>query len=267
MSIFKLVQEIIDKGEGGVLCTVVKTTGSVPRHAGSKMIVFPDGRTTGSVGGGEVENRVLEEAANVLSSGRPLLLSYSLVDPEKGDPGVCGGEVEVYLEPLLPKPSMVIVGAGHVGKSLAHIAHWLGFVVSVTDDRAELCTPERFPEADHLHVCESESIASEIQIHANTFIVLTTRGTDVDVMALPGLVKSPARFIGVIGSKRRWMATRRKLMENGMTEDDLRKINSPIGLEIQAETPEEIAVSIMAEIIRFQHGGSGEIMGINGGSK
>ena len=120
---------------GCCLCTVIGSHGSTPRHTGSKMLVYADGSIFGTVGGGELENRVIQEAVQAIADGLPRRVSYSMVDPQRGDPGICGGQVEVYVEPILPKPLLVVIGAGHVGKAVLHLAHWLGFLTAVSDDR------------------------------------------------------------------------------------------------------------------------------------
>jgi xanthine dehydrogenase accessory factor len=213
------------------------------------MLVYPDGHITGTVGGGEVENRVIKEAIKAIGDKKPRLLSYNMADPERGDPGVCGGQLEIYVEPIIPKPVLVVIGAGHVGKAVAHLAKWLGFIVAVNDDRVEFCNPEAVPDGDGFYAIPMEELTSKMDITPWTFIVLTTRGVDVDIKGLPSLLRSDACYIGVIGSKRRWATTTKKLLEDGVAYELIDKVHSPIGLEIHAETPEEIAVSIMAEII------------------
>jgi xanthine dehydrogenase accessory factor len=215
------------------------------------MLVYPDGHIIGTVGGGEVENRVIKEAIKAMDDKTTRLLAYNMSNPERGDPGVCGGQVEIYVEPILPKPVLVVVGVGHVGKAVAHLAKWLGFIVVVTDDRPEFCNPQAVPEADEFYPMPLEEISSQLKITPWTYVVLTTRGMDVDVRGLPSLLDSKAAYIGVIGSKRRWSTTTKKLVEAGISSMMLEKVHSPIGLEIHAETPEEIAVSIMAEIIKI----------------
>ena len=251
MSIWKALAEIETKNLTGALCTIVNSQGSTPRHVGSKMIVYVDGHTFGSVGGGEMESRVIEEASEALRDGKARLLSYTLNAPARGDPGVCGGQVEVYVEPITPKPSVIVVGAGHVGKAVAHLAKWLGYHVVVSDDRVELCTPESVPDSDEYYPGPLAELPKQLTITAQTHLVLTTRSVDIDVPGLPGLLETPAAYIGVIGSRRRWETTRTQLIEKGVSEDLLARVHSPMGLEIAAETPEEIAVSIMAEIIRL----------------
>jgi xanthine dehydrogenase accessory factor len=202
---------------------------------------------------------VIQEALHVIQEGHPRLVRYTLSDPLQGDPGVCGGEVEIFIEPLLP-PAVLIIGAGHVGRALAHLAKWLGFRVLVSDDRPELCTPEWIPEADRFFVGPPEEVLPQAPIHHQTYIVLTTRNHPLDVRILPLILDSPAPYIGVIGSRRRWLLTAKALMERGIPLERLARVRSPVGLELRAETPEEIAVSIMAEIIALRRGGSGAPM-------
>jgi xanthine dehydrogenase accessory factor len=247
-------------GQSVVLATVVKTQGSVPRHAGSKMLVYADGRIEGTIGGGEMEARVLEESLAALKEGRPRLISYSLVDPGDGDPGLCGGQVEVYIEPYRPPASLLIVGCGHVGRALAHLAAWLGFNVAATDDRQELVTAELMPQAHTLLPGSFDDALASFQVTGNTYVVLVTRNVLVDRQILPKLLPTPAPYIGVIGSRKRWLETRKLLLEDGLSETELARFHSPVGLELNAETPEEIAVSIMAEIIMWRRGGSGHPM-------
>lgn len=260
ISIFHAIVDLQEKGEAGALCTIIDTQGSTPRHAGSKMLVYSDGRFIGTVGGGEVETRVIREALNVIRSGRPSLLEYNMIDPQRGDPGVCGGTLQIFVEPILPKPQVVVVGGGHVGKAVAHLAKWLGFRVAVSDDRPEFCTPEENPDADEFYPVPMVDLPKHLKITPATYLVLTTRGSNVDVAGLKPLLESPAAYIGVIGSKRRWLTTRKALLSQGVPEENLNKVYSPMGLELQAETPEEIAVSIMAEIIAIRNGGSGKSM-------
>lgn len=255
-SIYQIIAEIEKTGDAAALCTIIKTRGSTPRHEGSKMLVYPDGRFIGTVGGGEIESRVMQEALESLVDGKTRKLDYSMVNPEKGDPGICGGQVEVYVEPILPKPLVVVIGGGHVGKSLTHLASWLDFRVAVSDDRPELCTKDVHPEADELYPIEMKDLPSAIKMNQNTYLVLTTRGSAVDVEGLPALLETDAAYIGVIGSKRRWILTEKKLLEACIPEDKIKRIHAPIGIEIEAETPEEIAVSIMAEIISLRNGRS-----------
>jgi xanthine dehydrogenase accessory factor len=252
MTLFQALVEIEKNNGTGAICTIIRSKGSTPRHVTSKMLVYPDGHIMGTVGGGEVENRVIKEAVKAMNDKTPRLLAYNMANPERGDPGVCGGQVEIYVEPIIPKPVLVVVGVGHVGKAVAHLAKWLGFIVAVTDDRPDFCNPQAVPEADEFYPLPLEELSSHLNITPWTFIVLTTRGMDVDVRGLPSLLETNAAYIGVIGSKRRWATTTKKLLDAGVPSKLVEGVHSPIGLEIHAETPEEIAVSIMAEIIKLQ---------------
>ena len=254
--IYQAVVELEEKNEAGALCIVVHTSGSTPRRAGSKMLVYPDGSFIGTVGGGELENRVIAEALQSMQDGKPRMVEYSMAEPQRGDPGVCGGQMEVYVEPVLPKPEVLVIGCGHVGKAVAHLAKWLGYRVLVSDDRAELCTPEAIPEADAYYPELMQDLPNQVKIKSWTNLVLTTRNVDVDVPGLSVLLGTPAGYIGVIGSRRRWEVTRQKLVEAGISAETLERVHSPIGLDLGGETPEEIALSIMAEIILARSGKS-----------
>jgi xanthine dehydrogenase accessory factor len=259
-SIYEAIAELEKNNESAALCTVVKSEGSTPRHVGSKMLVYPDGKFIGTVGGGDMEHRVLDEAGMAISNGQARILSYSMVDPARGDPGVCGGTVEVFVEPILPPATIVVIGAGHVGKAVVHLAKWLGFRVAVSDDRAEFCNPESTPGGDAYYPVEMGKLVEQLKINARTYIVITSRGSAVDAAGLPPLLESNAAYIGVIGSKRRWLTTVKALKQKGVADERITKVHSPMGLELNAETPEEIAVSIMAEILMIRDKGTGLAM-------
>jgi len=260
-TLYQALEELEKSNEPGALCTVVKSEGSTPRHVGSKMLVYSDGHFIGTVGGGDLEHRVMDEAWMAIADGKSRLLSYNMSDPARGDPGVCGGQVEVFVEPILPPAAIVIIGGGHVGKAVAHLAKWLGFRVLVSDDRPEFCNKESIPDADAFYVCPMEELPKHMKIDKRTYLILTTRGSSVDAVGLLGpLLDSPAAYIGVIGSKRRWATTVKDLKSRGEPEERITRVHSPIGLELQAETPEEIAVSIMAEILMIRNGGTGKAM-------
>lgn len=257
MTFYQFLAEMEKENQSGALCTIIRSQGSTPRHVGSKMLVYADGRTEGSVGGGEMESRVIEAALRAMEDGEPRVLTYSMAEPQRGDPGVCGGQVEIFVEPIHPKPLLVVIGAGHVGRAVAHLAHWLGFRVAISDDRPEFCTPESVPDADEFYPVPMENLPDQLKITPWTYLVLTTRGVPVDVKGLPALLETPAAYIGVIGSRRRWATAYGELQEAGLSEEQLARVRSPMGLELNAETPEEIAVSILAEIIMHRRGGHG----------
>jgi xanthine dehydrogenase accessory factor len=259
-SIYKALAELETTNQPAALCTVVRTSGSTPRHSTSKMLVYKDGHIIGTVGGGELENQVHKEALASLQDGQPRLLSYKMNDPARGDVGVCGGQVEVFVEPILPAPMVVVLGGGHVGKAVAHLAKWLGYRVAVSDDRPEFCNPGANPDADEFYPIPMAELPLQLNITRQTVLILTTRGGNVDVAGLPALLESQAGYIGVIGSRKRWSLTVKGLNEAGITDEQLKRVHSPIGLGIGAETPEEIAVSIMAEVLMLRSGSTGKQM-------
>ena len=238
-----------------VLATVVATKRSVPRRAGTKMLVYGDGSLSGTVGGGAMESRVIDAARQSMRTGTTQLLTYELLDPDRGDPGVCGGEVQVYLEPYMPPHTVFVVGAGHVGRTVVDLAHWLGYRTVITDDRDELVAEEHLPNADVMISGSVEEALAKEQITENTSVVVVSRDIGIDADAIPKLLKTPARYIGVMGSHRRWRTVRSQLEEEGIPNSDLDRLHVPIGIELGAETLEEIAVSIMAEVIRVGRGG------------
>lgn len=246
-----ILQRLADLKAAGkpvCLCVVIKTTGSVPRHAGTKMLVFPDGRSEGTVGGGGVEQAALTAALDAFKDGKPRTVSYSLKAEDDASLGVCGGEMEVYVEPQLAADMLLIIGAGHVGRALAQAARPLGFQIVVADERESLLDPIVFEGCQLVHA-EMADLPEQIEIGPRTFIVDVSHGSNVDVAGLPTILKCEAAYIGVIGSKKRWATTLEGLRAQGVSEKLIAKAKSPIGLAIKAETPEEIAISILAEVI------------------
>ena len=257
----QLLSELLEAQELGkpvVLATIVLARGSVPRQSGAKMLIYGDGRISGTIGGGEMEARIVQEALECLADGETRVVPYSLVDPERGDPGLCGGEVEVYIEPDAPPATLLVIGCGHVGKAVAALGHWLGYRVLVNDDRQELASPDHIPDADLYLPGSISELLSQIRVHSNTFVAVLTRNVLLDREILPLLAATDAPYIGVIGSRRRWQETKKLLLADGMSQEDLKRFHSPIGLKLNAESPEEIAVSILSEILMMRHGGSGE---------
>ena len=241
-------------GNPVVLATVVSTKRSVPRHAGTKMLVFSDGRLVGTVGGGAMESRVIDEARDALRSGKTKLLEYDLLDPDRGDPGLCGGEVQIYLEPYMPTPTVLVVGAGHVGRAVIDLAHWLGYRTVIADDRDERLKDDEMPNADlKLNGAVTDALAG-YEMTAETSVVIVSRDVDIDVDAVKYLIESPLRYLGVMGSSRRWKTVRDRLLAEGIDEAALAQIDVPIGIDLGAETVEEIAVSILGSVIRAQRG-------------
>jgi xanthine dehydrogenase accessory factor len=248
-------------GESGVLATVVQVEGSVPRRAGSKLFLRADHTFAGTVGGGRMEALVLTEAHALLGGGEPRLVRYALNDIAAGDPGICGGTVHVFIEPVGAPPVLLVIGMGHVGRMLAELGVWSGFRVIACDDRADAWDPASVSGIDRFVVCDPADVAAHIAITPNTAIAAVTRGLPVDVRLIPALLNTPAGYIGLIGSRRRWALTARALVrEYGVSAAALERLHAPIGLELGAETPKEIALSIMAEIVMVRRGGTGAPM-------
>ena len=248
-----LVNELAEAVAGSkpvVLATVVATKRSVPRRAGAKMLIYDDGALSGTVGGGNMESRVIEAALESMRSGKTQMLTYSLLEPSRGDPGVCGGEVQIYLEPYMPPHTIFVVGAGHVGRAVADLAHWLGYRTVITDDREDMLSEDHLPDADVLLSGSIVEALAKEEVTEDTSVILVSRSTDIDADSIPLLLETPAGYIGVMGSKRRWMAVRDELIASGISETELDRIHQPIGIELGAETLEEIAVSILAQVIQ-----------------
>ncbi len=250
MEIWQKLLEGRKSGRAAVLATVVEASGSAPRAAGAKMIYWEDGKTEGTIGGGAVERIVCERCPQVLQDRRPVLLDYEL-----GSLGmICGGRMKIYLEPYFAQPPLILFGGGHIAKALAPIAVSIGFRVTVVDDRPETASAERFPEADRVLALPYEEALNALDFNEETYIVIATHRHQHDRAVLEECLKKPFAYLGMIGSRTKAAETRRALQEIGFAEELLRRVHSPIGLSIGAETPEEIAVSIAAELIAAKSG-------------
>jgi len=256
--VLSALAELPKTGTAAALCTIIRAKGSTPRKEGCKMLVYASGSIVGTIGGGEVEGRVIEEALESIGSGERKIRTYDLINPDKGDPGICGGTLEVFIDPLTQPQDLIVVGGGHVGKAIVYLAKWLGFRVILSDDREDFCSPNFVPGADEYIHCSLEELSSKIEFSPQSVIILATRNNQVDIRGLPELLAAQSAYIGVISSRRRWKLTEEELLETGIKKKDLDRIHAPIGLDIKAETPEEIALSIMAEVFQVVRGGSGK---------
>jgi xanthine dehydrogenase accessory factor len=262
--VYQALAEISRSGISAALCTIIQAKGSTPRKTGTKMLVYSDGSIVGTIGGGEIEGRVIQEALESIQSGESKIRSYDLIDPQQGDPGVCGGSLEVFIDPLSQPDDLVVVGGGHVGRAVVFLAKWLGFRVILSDDREKFATPENAPHADQYIHCKLEELPDRYPFTLQTAIVLATRNNQVDIQGLPEILAAPSSYIGVISSRRRWRLTREELLKTSLNEEDVERVYAPIGLDIQAESPEEIALSILAEVLQTRRGGSGEPLSRSG---
>ncbi len=209
--VYAALLEAQDQGTAVALATIIGVSGSVPRHEGSKLLVYADGSFVGTVGGGALEAQVIKEALAALRDGETRKLSYTLNDITAGDPGICGGTVEVFVEPIGVAQTLLVIGGGHVGKALASLGKWMDYRVILADDRAEFCNPDYLPGMDGYVIGKPGEIAQQTRIDRQTAVAAVTRGLPVDIDLIPALLATDAGYIGVIGSRRRWAITRHAL--------------------------------------------------------
>jgi xanthine dehydrogenase accessory factor len=253
--VFAALAQALDRGEEAALVTIVSSRGSTPQRVGAKMLVFGDGRTVGTIGGGCYENDAFWKAREVLTSRRPTMVHYDLNDDFAEESGlICGGQMDVFIEPVEPSPQLYIIGAGHVGFHLARLAHSVGFRIHVIDDREKFANAERFPEADQVVVDDIAAWLHKAELPPNAYAVVVTRGHRNDLDALRALAARDLRYVGLIGSKAKIKRIYDALLAESMPAECLRRVHAPIGLDIGAVTPEEIAVSILAELIAVKRG-------------
>lgn len=261
LAVYEALLKAQQQSMPAVLATVIETNGSMPRHAGSKMLIYEDGTFVGTVGGGAMESLVIKEALQSLMDRQTRTKTYSLNNLEDGDPGICGGTATIFIEPLGISPTLLVIGGGHVGKALAELGKWAGYRVILSDDREAFCNETYAPGLDGYIVCKAGELIDLVTINSQTYIAAVTRGLPVDIHLFPPLLQTSAPYIGLIGSRRRWAITAKALKEeHGFTDEQLSRVHSPIGLELEAETPKEIALSILAEIVMIRRGGTGEPM-------
>ena len=252
--VFAAANEALARGETVALVTIVRAQGSTPQRVGAKMLVYADGRTVGTIGGGCYENDAFWKARDAIAGGAPSLIRYELSDDFAEENGlVCGGQMEVYIEPLAAAPRLYIIGAGHVGWHLARLAQETGFRIHVVDDREKFANAERFPGAE-IAVDDIASWLAAAEIPADAFVTIVTRGHQHDLSALRALANRPLRYLGMIGSRAKVTRVYDALEQEGIPADVLRRVHAPIGLDIGAVTPAEIAVSILAEMVAVRHG-------------
>jgi xanthine dehydrogenase accessory factor len=253
--VFAAVNDALERGEPAALVTIVSTTGSTPQRVGAKMLVYADGRTVGTIGGGCYEHDAFGKARQAIAGGAPTLVEYELSDDFAEENGlICGGQMEVYIEPLTAAARLYIVGAGHVGWHLARLAQEAGFRIHVIDDREKFANAERFPSAVEIVVDDIPAWLGNASIPADAFVTVVTRGHQHDLSALRALVSRSLRYIGMIGSRAKVTRVYDALRQEGVPAEALRRVHAPIGLDIGAVTPAEIAVSILAEMIAVRHG-------------
>jgi xanthine dehydrogenase accessory factor len=255
VDIYEEIIRLRREGRKAALATIINVRGSIPSFESAKMLVRDDGSILGTIGGGCVEAEVWQAARDIMQSERPQTLTFNLNNNPKYDTGlVCGGTLDIFIEPVLPVSTLYIFGAGHVAWSLYKVARIAGFDIVVTDDRESYANRERFPEARDVYADEYERVVAQLAPNESSYIVIVTRGHRDDMRVLRWAVETPARYIGMIGSQRKVISTYKELEKEGIAPEKLARVYAPVGIEIGAITPEEIAVSIVAEMIALRRG-------------
>jgi xanthine dehydrogenase accessory factor len=249
MDLFEEVIKLRRAGKRGALATIVHTNGSIPSFESSRMLVREDGSISGTIGGGCVEAEVWAAAKEVMAAEAPRKMTFSLNHEANYDNGlICGGTLEIFVEPILPQPVLYIFGGGHVSIALANAAHTAGFGIGVIDDRESFANRERFPMAQRVYTSFEEAF-QEIRPNASTYMVIVTRGHKDDMRVLAWAITTLPKYIGMIGSKRKVLSVYKALEKEGVPPEKFAPVHAPVGLDIGALTPEEIAISITAELI------------------
>ncbi len=252
MDLFEEIVRLRREGKRAALATIVHTNGSIPSYESSRMLVREDGTIAGTIGGGCVEAEVWAAAKEVIRGESPRKMTFNLNHEANYDNGlICGGTLEIFVEPILPQPTLCIFGGGHVSIALARAAHSAGFGITVVDDREAFANAERFPMAERIYTSFEDAFA-KVQPNASSYLVIVTRGHKDDMNVLRWAVGTQARYIGMIGSKRKAISVYRALEKEGVAAEKFDRVFAPVGLEIGALTPEEIAISITSELIAIR---------------
>jgi xanthine dehydrogenase accessory factor len=258
VEVYRAIVEAVEHGERAALVTIVATGGSTPQRVGAKLLVYEDGRTLGTIGGGCYEHDAAARAREAMRTGKPELVRYSLNDELAAESGlICGGQMDIYIEPIATASKLYIAGGGHIAVALARIANMAGFEVHVVDDRARFANSERFPDAAVV-VDDIPGWFSSNSFPPDSYFVVVTRGHKQDLDVLQALVGREWRYLGLIGSRAKVLKVFDALASEGVSEDRLGRVNAPIGIDIGAVTPPEIAISIVAELIATRAGRAAE---------
>jgi len=255
MDLFSEIVRLRKAGQKCALATIVEVNGSIPSYESAKILVREDGSFIGTIGGGCVEAEVWNAAREVIDTEKPRHLNFNLGQDAAYDNGlICGGQLNVFIEAIVPQPHAFIFGAGHISKSLAKVTSLAGFGVTVIDNRESFANRERFPDVEEVVAGEYEAVFPELNINSSAYIVIVTRGHRDDMRVLRWAITTEARYIAMIGSKRKVIAVVREFEKEGMPRESFERIYAPMGLEIGAITPEEISVSVAAEMIAVRRG-------------
>lgn len=250
MDVFEELVRLRQAGRKCALATIIEVRGSIPSHQNAKMLIRDDGSFVGTVGGGCVEAEVWDAAREVMSQERPRKLSFNLGHDASYENGlICGGQLDIYVEPILPQPKLLLFGGGHISKSICRVASIAGFATSVIDDRESYANAQRFPDAEATLSGEYEGIFPTLSVNDNSYIVIVTRGHRDDLRILRWAATTPAKHVAMVGSKRKVISTVKELEKEGMPRSLFERLCAPMGLDIGAVAPEEIAISVVAEMI------------------
>src|SRR5207253_5797635 len=250
MDIYEELVRLRRLGQKCAIATIVQVNGSIPSYESAKLLVREDGSMLGTIGGGCVEAEVWNVARDVMQTERPRNMNFSLGQDAAYDNGlICGGQLSVFVEPVVPQPQAYIFGAGHISKSLSKVANLAGFATIIVDNREAFANRERFPDAGEIYSEEYEEIFPKLTIRDTSYVIIVTRGHRDDMRVLRWAITTPARYIAMIGSKRKTISVVHELEKEGIPRKEFEKVFAPMGLEIGAETPEEIAISVVAEMI------------------
>ncbi|RPI11457.1 MAG: xanthine dehydrogenase [Acidobacteriales bacterium] len=253
MDIYSEIVRLRRAGQRCALATIISARGSTPSYESAKLLVREDGSIAGTIGGGCIEAQVLTCAREVIETGKPKHLGFTLTQEAAYDSGlICGGELEVFIEPVLPQPVAFIFGAGHISKSLSKVASLAGFSTVIADDRASFANRDRFPEAEEIHAVEYEELFARLSVNEASYLIIVTRGHKDDLRVLRLALGTPARYIAMIGSRKKVLELARELEKEGVPREAVERIHAPMGLDIGAVTPEEIAVAVVAEMIALR---------------
>ncbi len=249
MDLFEEIVKMRRAGLRGALATIVHTNGSIPSYESSRMLVREDGSIAGTIGGGCVEADVWAAAKEVMHKETPRKMVFNLNHEASYDSGlICGGTLEIFVEPLLPQPVVYLFGGGHVSIAVANTASAAGFGIAVVDDREAFANAQRFPMAQSIHT-DFDAAFESIKPNASSYLIIVTRGHKEDMRVLAWAVRTAARYVGMIGSKRKVLSVYKALEQEGYRPDEFARVFAPMGLDIGALSPEEIAVSVVAELI------------------
>jgi xanthine dehydrogenase accessory factor len=249
MDIFEEIVQMRRAGRRGALATIVHTNGSIPSYESSRMLVRDDGTIAGTVGGGCVEAEVWAAAKDVIQNEQPRKMTFNLNHEAAYDAGlICGGTLEIFVEPILPQPTVYLFGGGHISTAVARVAHQAGFAIAIIDDREAFANSERFPMASEIYTTYEDAFA-KVRPNSSSYLLIVTRGHKDDMNVLAWAIDTEARYIGMIGSKRKVISVYRALEKEGHNLEKFERVHAPVGLDIGALSPDEIAVSIAAELI------------------